>query len=184
MKESLHFAGLPWRIPAQCNSAPSRTPRPESRDTPATGEGTVTGSHAQWRCCSCCDRVGSRQTAAMRTRRPRSAAVARSAFAGFCFPPEVIGWRCAGTYASRCRTATSRSCWPNVAWRSTTSPSTGGCSGSRRCWPRRPGPAAMLSATARSPCLVLDHPHWELSPGKLPPLRDVGVPLSSIETRR
>jgi hypothetical protein len=26
----------------------------------------------------------------MRTRRPRSAAVARSAFAGFCFPPEVI----------------------------------------------------------------------------------------------
>jgi hypothetical protein len=21
MKESLHFAGLPWRIPAQCNSA-------------------------------------------------------------------------------------------------------------------------------------------------------------------
>jgi DDE domain len=41
-------------------------------------------------CCSCCDRVGSRQTAAMRTRRPRSAAVARSAFAGFCFPPDVI----------------------------------------------------------------------------------------------
>jgi transposase, IS6 family len=26
----------------------------------------------------------------MRTRRPRSAAVARSVFAGFCFPPEVI----------------------------------------------------------------------------------------------
>jgi len=26
----------------------------------------------------------------MRTRRPRSAAVARSAFAGYCFPPEVI----------------------------------------------------------------------------------------------
>jgi hypothetical protein len=41
-------------------------------------------------CCSRCDRVGSRQTAAMRTRRPRSAAVARSAFAGFCFPPDVI----------------------------------------------------------------------------------------------
>jgi hypothetical protein len=42
------------------------------------------------RCCSCCDRVGSWRTGAMRTRRPRSAAVARSAFAGFCFPPEVI----------------------------------------------------------------------------------------------
>ena len=26
----------------------------------------------------------------MRTRRPRSAAVARSVFAGFCFPPDVI----------------------------------------------------------------------------------------------
>jgi IS6 family transposase len=26
----------------------------------------------------------------MRTRRPRCAAVARSAFAGFCFPPDVI----------------------------------------------------------------------------------------------
>jgi IS6 family transposase len=26
----------------------------------------------------------------MRTRRPRSAAVARSGFAGFCFPPDVI----------------------------------------------------------------------------------------------
>ena len=47
-------------------------------------------SQMQGHCCSCCDRVGSRQTAAMRTRRPRSAAVARSAFAGFCFPPDVI----------------------------------------------------------------------------------------------
>jgi transposase-like protein len=46
--------------------------------------------HGQGRCCSCCDRVGSRQTAAMRARRPRSAAVARSAFVGFCFPPDVI----------------------------------------------------------------------------------------------
>jgi hypothetical protein len=48
------------------------------------------GWHRDRHCCSCCDRVGSRQTAAMRTRRPCSAAVARSAFAGFCFPPEVI----------------------------------------------------------------------------------------------
>jgi hypothetical protein len=36
-------------------------------------------------------RVGrSRQTAAMRTRRPRPASIPRSVFAGFCFPPEVI----------------------------------------------------------------------------------------------
>jgi transposase, IS6 family len=37
----------------------------------------------------CCERALSRQTVVMRTR-PRSATVPRSAFAGFCFPPEVI----------------------------------------------------------------------------------------------
>src|SRR5437773_3115474 len=35
-----------------------------------------------------------------------------------------------------------KSCWSSVASRSTTSPSTGGCSGSLRCWPTRPGSAA------------------------------------------
>jgi transposase, IS6 family len=38
----------------------------------------------------CCERALSGQTVVMRTRRPRSATVPRSAFAGFCFPPEVI----------------------------------------------------------------------------------------------
>jgi hypothetical protein len=38
-------------------------------------------------CCSCCDRASSRQTVAMRTR---PTPIARSAFAGFCFPPDVI----------------------------------------------------------------------------------------------
>jgi transposase, IS6 family len=38
----------------------------------------------------CCERVLSRQTVVMRARRPRPATVPRSAFAGFCFPPEVI----------------------------------------------------------------------------------------------
>jgi transposase-like protein len=38
----------------------------------------------------CCERALSRQTVVMRTRRPRPATVPRSAFAGFCFPPEVI----------------------------------------------------------------------------------------------
>src|SRR6266487_5752914 len=42
------------------------------------------------RCCTCGGRVRSRQTVVMRTRRPRPPAIARSAFAGFCFPPEVI----------------------------------------------------------------------------------------------
>jgi DDE domain len=41
-------------------------------------------------CCMCCERALSRQTVVMRTRRPRPATVPRSAFAGFCFPPEVI----------------------------------------------------------------------------------------------
>jgi hypothetical protein len=40
-----------------------------------------------WLCCSCCDRASSRQTVAMRTR---PTPIARSAFAGFCFPPDVI----------------------------------------------------------------------------------------------
>ena len=44
----------------------------------------------QWHCCICCDRAQGRQTVAMRTRRPRLAAVVRAAFAGFCFPPDVI----------------------------------------------------------------------------------------------
>jgi transposase len=45
---------------------------------------------AERHCCMCCERALSRQTVVMRTRRPRSATVPRSAFAGFCFPPEVI----------------------------------------------------------------------------------------------
>jgi transposase-like protein len=47
-------------------------------------------------------------------------------------------WRCAGICGSGCPTATSRSYSPSVASRWTTSPCTGGCSGSRRCWPTRP----------------------------------------------
>jgi hypothetical protein len=46
----------------------------------------VTDGH----CYMCCERALSRQTVVMRTRRPRPATVPRSAFAGFCFPPEVI----------------------------------------------------------------------------------------------
>ena len=41
-------------------------------------------------CCTCCERALSRQTGVMRTRRPRPATTPQSAFAGFCFPPEVI----------------------------------------------------------------------------------------------
>jgi hypothetical protein len=42
------------------------------------------------RCCICCERARRRQTVATSTRRPRPPAIARPAFAGFCFPPDVI----------------------------------------------------------------------------------------------
>jgi hypothetical protein len=42
------------------------------------------------RCCICCERALRGQTVVMRTRRPRPVSVPRSAFAGFCFPPDVI----------------------------------------------------------------------------------------------
>jgi hypothetical protein len=74
----------------------------------------------------------------MGTRRPRPAPFPRSAFAGFRFPPDVVALRSAGTCGSACPTATSRSCSPSAASRSTTSPSTAGSCGSRRCWPRLP----------------------------------------------
>src|SRR4051794_19986795 len=43
-----------------------------------------------------------------------------------------------------------RSCWWSAVSRSTTSPSTSGCSGSRRCWPTPPGSAAIHPATGGS----------------------------------
>jgi hypothetical protein len=81
----------------------------------------------------------------MRTGRACPAPIGRSVFAGFRFPPEVIvlavRWYC----ASGCPTATSKRCSSNAASRSTTSASTAGCSGSRRCWPRPPGLAGIVS---------------------------------------
>jgi hypothetical protein len=84
----------------------------------------------------------------MRTRRPCSAAVARSAFAGFCFPPDVIvlAVRWYLGFALSYREVEELLAERGVE--STTSPSTGGSSGSRRCWPRLPGPAAMPSVIA------------------------------------
>ena len=72
--------------------------------------------------------------------RARSWSPLTSAFAGFRFPPDVIvvavRWCTCG---STCPTATSRSLWWTAVSRWTTSRCTGGCSGSRRCWPTRPG---------------------------------------------
>jgi len=83
---------LAARLPKLCTAAssPNADPRSSTGARAATAACSAVSTQPIGRCCSCCDRVGSRQTAAMRTRRPRSAAVARSAFAGFCFPPDVI----------------------------------------------------------------------------------------------
>jgi hypothetical protein len=83
----------------------------------------------------------------MRTR-PGLGPAARSAFAGFGFPPDIIvlavRWYC----ASGCRIATSRNSWLSAASRSTMSLSTAGCSGSRHCWPTPPVPAGAPWETA------------------------------------
>jgi transposase, IS6 family len=52
--------------------------------------GPKVGGCLSGRCCICCERALSGQTVVMRTRRPRPVTVPRSAFAGFCFPPDVI----------------------------------------------------------------------------------------------
>ena len=84
----------------------------------------------------------------MRTCRPRPAPIARSAFAGFCFPPDVIvlavRWylRFGLSYRDVEELLTERGVEVD------TSPSTGGSSASLRCWPRLPGPADMPSVTA------------------------------------
>ena len=55
-----------------------------------------------------------------------------------------------GTCAMGCRTATSRSCSPNSASTSTTSPCSAGCSASRRCSSSRLGPSVTRSGIGGS----------------------------------
>jgi hypothetical protein len=106
------------------------------------------GGRSCGHCCICCERALSRQTVVMRPCRPRPATVPRSAFAGFCFPPEVIVLAVRWYLRFGLSSATSKNCSPNAVSKSTTSPSSGGCSGSRRCWLTQPGPAATLLVTA------------------------------------
>jgi hypothetical protein len=69
-------------------------------------------------------------------------------FAGFCFPPEVIvlavRWYLRFGLAYRDVEELLAEC----EIRSTTSPSTAGCNGSRSCSPTLPGLADTLSVTA------------------------------------
>ena len=61
------------------------------------------------------------ETPLMRTaHQSRPPIPPQSAFAGFRFPPDVIVLRFAGTSASPCPTATSRSCSLSGAWKLTT----------------------------------------------------------------
>ena len=70
------------------------------------------------------------------------APVPRSAFAGFRFPPDVIVLAVRWYLRFGLSYRDVENCSPSAVSRSTTSPSTGGCSGSRRCSPRLPAPAA------------------------------------------
>jgi transposase-like protein len=84
----------------------------------------------------------------MRARRPCPAPIARSAFAGCCSPPDVIvlavRWylRFGLSYRDVQELLAERGVQVDhvtvYRW----------CSGSRRCWPRPPGPAGTRSATA------------------------------------
>jgi hypothetical protein len=85
----------------------------------------------------------------MRTaNRSRRSIPPRSAFAGFCFPPDVIVLAVRWYLRFGLSTATSKSSWLSGALSSTSSAATAGCSGSRRCSPRPPGPAGTPSETA------------------------------------
>ena len=79
----------------------------------------------------------------MRTRRPRPAPIQRSIFAGFCFPPEVIVLAVRWCLRFGLSYRDVEELLAERGIRSTTSASTDGCSGSRRCWPRPPGPAGI-----------------------------------------
>ena len=69
----------------------SRSPWPPGCRSSRLGraDAGATSERPEGRCCTCCERALSGQTVVMRTRRPPGT-VPRSAFAGLCFPPEVI----------------------------------------------------------------------------------------------
>src|SRR4030095_6805620 len=90
----------------------------------------------------------SSHTPGMRTRVPRPAPSARSAFAGFRSPLEVIvlAVRWYLRYGLSYRDVEELLVERGVEVDHVTA--YGGCCGSRRCWPTLPGPAAPPSATA------------------------------------
>jgi hypothetical protein len=64
--------------------------RPSCRDPGCSKGAPAWPARPGRRCCICCEGAAGRQTVAMRPRRSRAAPLTRSAFAGFCFPSDVI----------------------------------------------------------------------------------------------
>jgi transposase, IS6 family len=78
---------------------------------------------------------------------PGASAPARSAFSGFRFPREVIVLAVRWYLRFGLSYRDVEELPPSAALRWITSPCTGGCAASRRCWPTRPGSAGTESAT-------------------------------------
>jgi hypothetical protein len=79
---------------------------------------------------------------------PRAARADLSAFAGFRFPPDVIVLAVRWYLRLGLSYRDVEDCSSSGASKSITSRCIGGCSDSRRCWPRLPGPAGTLLGTA------------------------------------
>jgi IS6 family transposase len=86
----------------------------------------------------------------MRTRRPRRAPATRSAFAGFRFPSDVIvlAVRWYLRFGLSYRDVEDLLAERGIEVYHVTV--YGGCSGSRRCWPRPPDPAVTVLEIAGS----------------------------------
>ena len=93
----------------------------------------------------------------------RSWSPPRSAFAGFRFPAEVIVVAVRWYLRFGLSYRDVEDCSPNAASRSTTSRSTGGCTGSPRCWPTPPDSPGIRRATAGTSTLRVDAAFTELA---------------------
>jgi hypothetical protein len=87
--------------------------------------------------------ASSEQAEQMRRRRTARPIVERSAFAGFRFPPEVITLAVRWYLRYGLSYRDFEELLAGAAWRSITSRSTGGCSGSLRCSPTRAAHSGM-----------------------------------------
>jgi hypothetical protein len=125
--------------------------RPSCRDPGCSKGAPAWPARPGRRCCICCEGAAGRQTVAMRPRRSRAAPLTRSAFAGFCFPSDVIVLAVRWYLRFGLSYRDVEELLADRGVESTTPPSTAGSNGSRRCWSMPPGHAATPSATAGKP---------------------------------